>query len=406
MKKPTLIAILALIASAALPYGLYMLYERHLSGDLRRLLIAATDSRHTLAEQQASLAPMRPLIRTEKDLEVFEKFERSLSLLQTAGQDEDLTSDHPSASLKPPDAGAADDCDSAVKLLLWLQARRKASGLSPAADAAAKLKRARADAKACHDRKAFASARNGTVPSDPRLEAMELQAEVRQALDPPEGEVALAAPAPMESTAAGSAAAARLPARPPVSRVKTPPLPVSPRAKVPYTGPDVRTAQTAVTPPAPQPKPAINAPTVMPPPPPAATGPASSAVKPPPVAATVLSHQPAPVASSNAARTTTPPAVHSPPVVPAPVIPQAQPSTPQKAVGIQPSAPPAHASPAEPGTVPHHSLQDAPRPTHATGAAGCPVFNSGSFDHMPAGWQFCGRGGDCLSPMETRRCFE
>jgi hypothetical protein len=118
MKKPTVIAIFALVACAAAPYGVVALYEHRLSSDLRTLLIVANDPRHSPADQRILLDQMRPLIRTQKDFQVFDKFERSLSLLQAPPDPTDSDSGDPAVSR--PSADTSDTCQQTLQLLLYI----------------------------------------------------------------------------------------------------------------------------------------------------------------------------------------------------------------------------------------------------------------------------------------------
>lgn len=88
MKKALFIgAILFLVGGC---FGGYFLYQHHLSGDVKRLLVAANDEHASEMEVRQYVAQARPLVRTRKDREVLNQFEEVLTLL-TSVQDDQRT---------------------------------------------------------------------------------------------------------------------------------------------------------------------------------------------------------------------------------------------------------------------------------------------------------------------------
>jgi hypothetical protein len=58
----------------------YYLYQRHLSSDLKRTLVAAMDPHCSVADVQQYLHAARPLVRTKRDAEVLAQMEHAFEL--------------------------------------------------------------------------------------------------------------------------------------------------------------------------------------------------------------------------------------------------------------------------------------------------------------------------------------
>lgn len=82
------IATLAVIILSGATFGAYMVYQNHLTSEVRALLVAANDPHATEAEVMAYITQARPLLRTKKDREVFGEFEEGVTLPKTAEEQE------------------------------------------------------------------------------------------------------------------------------------------------------------------------------------------------------------------------------------------------------------------------------------------------------------------------------
>jgi hypothetical protein len=83
-----IIATLAVVILSGATFGAYMVYQNHLTSEVRALLVAANDSHATEAEVMAYITQARPLLRTKKDHEVFGEFEEGVTLPKTAEEQE------------------------------------------------------------------------------------------------------------------------------------------------------------------------------------------------------------------------------------------------------------------------------------------------------------------------------
>jgi hypothetical protein len=82
MKLLLVLVVLVLLLSGV-SYGGWRLYQRHLSSDLRRTLIAAADPTASDADLQAYLHRARLQVRTERDAEIFGKIATAVQLNDT-----------------------------------------------------------------------------------------------------------------------------------------------------------------------------------------------------------------------------------------------------------------------------------------------------------------------------------
>jgi hypothetical protein len=83
MKKARVLFVLVILLVAA-SYGGFQLYERHLSSNLKRTLVAALDQSATDADILVYVREARLQVRTEKDKATLSKLEKMLQLAQDA----------------------------------------------------------------------------------------------------------------------------------------------------------------------------------------------------------------------------------------------------------------------------------------------------------------------------------
>jgi hypothetical protein len=344
LKKPTLIALAALVACSTALYGVVALYERHVSGDLRILLVAALDPRHSLVDQRVFLDEMRPLIHTQRDFQVLDKFQRSLSLILPApGTTPAAPSSSDGAkSLSNSDTGS---CQQTLQLLLYIEGQYRANSLKIPAELTAKVQRATVEAKGCQNRNLALPQKAEPVPPEGLREGQQLQAELRNELGlPPAEAVPAIAPAVLPVNDA---------------QQSTQPSNV-------YTASQAETASSTTSVAAPSiPSESI--------PPALAPAPRSSSI-----AKVVVKREPRPRPTRVSRR---------------------------NASHFQPTLVAAKSRSTKIFVAKEKPYSAGVRPSASSGQSGCPSPSSGDFEHVPAGWQFCAVSGSCLSLGETRRCF-
>jgi hypothetical protein len=67
----------------------YYLYQRHLSSDLKRILVAAMDPHCSVADVQQYLHAARPLVRTKRDWDVLAQTQKAFEMAVDAQQTSD-----------------------------------------------------------------------------------------------------------------------------------------------------------------------------------------------------------------------------------------------------------------------------------------------------------------------------
>ena len=81
------IALLLCVCSAIIgSLAIHHLYERHLSSEFRRLMIAADDEHESYAEQAIFIHDARKAARTEKDIELLRNYEQANDLMLQANE--------------------------------------------------------------------------------------------------------------------------------------------------------------------------------------------------------------------------------------------------------------------------------------------------------------------------------
>ena len=90
--SPPLASAVLILLVAGVSYGGWRIYQGHLSGDLRRTLIAAADPTASNADIHAYLRRARLQVRTDRDAEVFGKLATSVQLRDIVLQHELLVS--------------------------------------------------------------------------------------------------------------------------------------------------------------------------------------------------------------------------------------------------------------------------------------------------------------------------
>jgi hypothetical protein len=73
------VAVVVLLITGGAAGG-YYLYQHHLSGDVKRLLVAANDEHSSEMETRQYVAQARPMVRTKRDREVLGQFEEATAL--------------------------------------------------------------------------------------------------------------------------------------------------------------------------------------------------------------------------------------------------------------------------------------------------------------------------------------
>lgn len=78
--------ILPALVLLALGIVSHYMYERHLTGDFKRDMIAASDTEESLIEMDSYLHQARLDMRTKRDRELLERFEKAKRLMETASE--------------------------------------------------------------------------------------------------------------------------------------------------------------------------------------------------------------------------------------------------------------------------------------------------------------------------------
>jgi hypothetical protein len=191
-------SLIALFLIGAITGG-YFLYQHHLSGDVKRLLVAANDEHASEMEVHQYVARARPLIRTQRDREVLGRFEKVIALFASIQADQQTDSEEYRAmmrSLSHQVEGNGDDddeCMGEMNNLTHIRDQYEHAGLKVPKELTEQVQAAHQDGKECRDReKQLREARGAREKSNREL-ALRTMNEVRASLGlPPDSQKTIA----------------------------------------------------------------------------------------------------------------------------------------------------------------------------------------------------------------------
>jgi|NGEPerStandDraft_6_1074524.scaffolds.fasta_scaffold82026_2 hypothetical protein len=174
--RRTGIGLLALLCAVGIGYGCFMLYQHHLSSDVKPLLIAACAENIQITEARSYLHDARPLLKTEKDHAMFEKLERAMTMLTDYQEHEDTALDRLKANLEEmrPD-NESSECGGKF----WRLVHAKPPGAPAQAEQAYK------EMQECEKRRQETEERNNKLADSELQEGKRLYNDVRTTLGLP-----------------------------------------------------------------------------------------------------------------------------------------------------------------------------------------------------------------------------
>lgn len=139
--------------------GGYFLYQHRLSGDVKRLLIAANDEHASEMEVRQYVAQARPLVRTQKDKEVFGQFEKAISLFASIEEDQRIDAEELRETMRSisrmveGEDDEGDECMGGIYRLRRVRDQYSHAGLKAPKDLIDHIQTAYQDGKECRARK-------------------------------------------------------------------------------------------------------------------------------------------------------------------------------------------------------------------------------------------------------------
>jgi hypothetical protein len=139
--------------------GGYHIYQKHLSGDVKRLLLAANDDHASMMEVHQYMAQARPLERTQRDREVVGELEDGLALYATVQEDQQKDQEEYQATIRyRPDAlDENDECFGNFNKLARLSQQYQREDIAGPPSLKASMTQEIEVAKACLERQRQAS---------------------------------------------------------------------------------------------------------------------------------------------------------------------------------------------------------------------------------------------------------
>lgn len=144
---------LIVLVMAGLSTGAYALYQHHLSGDVKRLLIAANDEHSNLGELREYIAQARPLVRTKRDRDVLGEFEEGMALFVSV-QDDEQEDNRVSDVMSRSSQGEQDECDRALYKDVRTRNQYREMGQKPPEDLQEQIELDKHRADRCIDERA------------------------------------------------------------------------------------------------------------------------------------------------------------------------------------------------------------------------------------------------------------